>query len=119
MAESQITKMAENHPDKYIALALGNPEDIGEVGIENVRIVLDSPENAKKARIVLSSMIEHKHYLQKSIYHIGSEVIEKEQKVETIELISQLKMMLEIVKRWDGFDINAFQQDLESGNIKV
>ena len=119
MPDSQIIKMAEKHPDKYISLALGNPEDMGELGVENVRIILDSPETAKKARIVLSSMIEHKHYLQKSIYHIGPKVIEKEQKVETIELISQLKMMLEIVKRWDGFDINDFQQDLESGNIKV
>ena len=119
MPDSQIIRLAEKQPDKYISLALGNPEDLSEVGVENVRILLDSPENAKKARIVLSSMIEHKHYLQKSKYHIGSKIIDKEQKVETIELITQLKMMLEIVKRWDNFDIDTFKQELESGNIKI
>ena len=62
-------------------------------------------------------MIENQHYLQKSTYHINGEIITKEQKVDTLPLIPQLKMMLEIVKRWDGFDSLKFKEDIESGKI--
>jgi len=64
-------------------------------------------------------MVDNQHYLQKSTYHIGNETIEKEQKVDTIPLIPQLKMMLEIVKRWDGFDSLKFKEEIESGKIKL
>tara|TARA_R110000824_G_scaffold20469_3_gene77016 strand:+ start:49 stop:606 length:558 start_codon:yes stop_codon:yes gene_type:complete len=115
----EVMLMAQKHPDQYIQSALGNMDDIAEVGDENIKIILDGEENAKKARIVLSSMIELKHYLQKSKYLIGDKVIEKEQKIDTTELIPQLKMMLEIIKRWNGFDIESFRQDIEGGNIKI
>ena len=111
--------LAQKKPDEYIQSALGNLEDIAEVGDENVKIPLDSEENAKKARIVLSSMIEHQHYLQKSKYLIDGEVIAKEQEIDTTELIPQLKMMLEIIKRWEGFDIETFRRDIEGGNLKI
>ena len=44
---------------------------------------------------------------------------EKEQRIETEALIPQLKMMLEIVKTWDTFNIQEFQKNIENGNIKL
>jgi len=119
MNDEQIEKVAQTSPEKYLGYALGKPETLGEVGKENVRIILDSEANAKKARLVLSSMIDKKYYIQKSKYSIEGELFEKEQKVETEELIPQLKMMMEIVKRWDGFDAIKFKEDIESGKIKL
>ena len=64
-------------------------------------------------------MIDKGYYVQKSTYHFGDEKISKQQKVATEALIMQLKMMLEIIKRWDGFNIDNFQKDFEKGNIKI
>ena len=119
MADGQILEIMKSNPEKYIGLAIQNIENLGTQGKENVRVVLDNENNAKKARIVLSSMIENQHYIQKSKYLIGNEVVDKEQVVETENLIPQLKMMLEIVKRWDGFDPNSFKEEFESGKIKL
>lgn len=119
MGEGQIIEIMSNSPEKYIQLALQNTEELGNRGQENIKIVLDTEKNATKARMVLTSMIEKKLYRQKSKYNIEGEIIEKEQNVDTEPLIPQLKMMLEIVKRWESFDAEQFQQDLESGKIKV
>tara|TARA_R110002020_G_scaffold157312_3_gene340005 strand:+ start:2117 stop:2674 length:558 start_codon:yes stop_codon:yes gene_type:complete len=119
MNDEQIENIAQTSPEKYLGYALGSPEKLGEVGKENVRIVLDSEGSAKKARLILSSMIEKKYYLQKSKYDIEGKLYEKEQKVDTEELIPQLKMMMEIVKRWENFDAVKFREDIQSGKIKL
>ena len=119
ISEEQAYTILEESPEKYIQLAVQDMGVLGEYGVENVKIPLTSEENAKKARLVLTSMVDNQHYLQKSTYHIGNETIEKEQKVDTIPLIPQLKMMLEIVKRWDGFDSLKFKEEIESGKIKL
>lgn len=119
LSEEQAYIILEESPEKYIQLAVQDMSILGEYGVENVKIPLTSEENAKKARLVLTSMVENQHYLQKSTYHIGNEIIKKEQKVDTIPLIPQLKMMLEIVKRWDGFDSLKFKEEIESGKIKL
>jgi len=119
MGKGQIVEIMTNNPEKYIQLALQDTEELGNRGQENIKINLDSPKNATKARMVITSMIEKKIYRQKSTYHIGEEIIEKEQEVDTEPLIPQLKMMLEIVKRWETFNAEQFQQDIESGKIKI
>ena len=101
LSNDEITHLMKNSPDKYIQYAVGNMDALGEVGVENIKIMLNSPENAKKARIVLSSMIDKKKYYQKTTYYIGSEEIQKEQEIDTEQLIPQ------------------FQQDMQSGIIKL
>lgn len=119
LSETQAYAILEENPEKYIQMAVQDMEVLGTYGVENVKIPLNSKENAQKARLVLTSMVNNQHYLQKSKYFINGETIEKEQKVDTIPLIPQLKMMLEIVKRWDGFDSLKFKEEIESGKIKL
>ena len=119
LSEEDILELMKNNPEKYIQFAVGSMDALGDFGIENVKIPLDSAENAKKARLVLSSMISKKKYYQKTTYHIEGEEIKKEQEIDTEPLISQLKMMMEITKRWDNFDPEQFQKDVEKGIIKM
>ena len=119
MGKEQIIEILKNNPEKYIQYALQNVEELGDKGTENIKIVLDNEKNATKARMVLSSMIENKIYRQKSKYDTKGEIIEKEQEVDTEPLIPQLKMMLEIVKRWETFNLEEFQADMDSGKIKI
>ena len=65
LSEEQIKVLMTTNPEKYIQLAVSNMDALGEYGTENVRIVLDSEENAKKIRLVLSSMIDKQMYLAK------------------------------------------------------
>jgi len=119
VSEGQAKELATSNPEEYISYAIKNPDLLGIYGSENVKVLLDSDANAKKARIVLSSMVEKGYYVQKSTYHFEGEEVSKQQKIETDALAMQLKMMLEIVKRWDGFNVDEFQHDFESGKIKL
>ena len=119
MTESKVKSLAKSNPQAYISAAIEDTDLLGTQGMENVKVLLNSDTNAQRARLVLSSMIDKGYYVQKSTYNFGDEVISKQQKVETEALIMQLKMMLEIIKRWDGFDIDDFQRDFEKGNIKI
>lgn len=118
MSQKDAEDLMVNNPEKFIQSALSSSDNIADLGKENVKIMLDSESNAKKARIVLTSMIDKKHYLQNSTYYFEGEPVEKSQEVDTTQLIPQLKMMIEIVKRWDGFDAEQFQKDAEAGKIK-
>jgi hypothetical protein len=119
LSESEILNVMKNSPEKYIQYAVGNMDALGDYGVENVKIVLDSESNSKKARLVLSSMIDKKKYYQKSTYFVEGEEIKKEQEIDTEPLIPQLKMMMEITKRWENFNPADFQKDIENGIIKL
>jgi hypothetical protein len=119
MNEAQLLSLLKANPEKYITLATQNVETMASRGDEFISINLDSADNAKRARIVLTSMIDKQYYIQKSKYHVEGELHEKEQRIETEALIPQLKMMLEIVKTWDTFNIQEFQKNIENGNIKL
>ena len=108
-------KLCMNNPESYLGETLNNP-GLLMTYLENVRITLDSADNAQKARLLISSMIQNKYYLQKTKYIFPEESVEKEQKVDTTELIPQLKLMLEIIKQWETFDVNQFSQSLANNN---
>ena len=118
-SEEEIVNLMKDSPDQFIQLAVGNMESLGRHSVENVKIPLDSQKNAAKARLVLSSMIDKKKYMQKSTYFVDGEEIVKDQEVETEELLPQLKMMLEITKRWENFDPQEFQKEIEEGKVKL
>jgi|TARA_R110002096_G_scaffold82126_5_gene191075 hypothetical protein len=118
LTTEQIKNLYDNNPEKYLSESLNNPESFDNYATENIRIVLDNPEDAQKARLLISSMIQNKQYLQKTNYIFPNESVEKEQAVDTTELIPQLKIMLEIIKQWETFDIKQFSQSLSGANIK-
>ena len=119
LPDSQIVDIMENNPEKYISLAVSDLDILSKYGIENVKIELNNKNNATKARLILSSMINSKSYLQITKYKIDGEEIIKEQEIDTEELIPQLKLMLEITKRWENFNPEEFQKEIDSGKIKL
>tara|TARA_R110000851_G_scaffold49643_1_gene119329 strand:+ start:657 stop:1214 length:558 start_codon:yes stop_codon:yes gene_type:complete len=119
MNEAQLISLLKANPEKYITLATQDINLLGERGKEFISINLDSEKNATKSRLVVSSMIDKQYYIQKSNYHVEGEIIEKDQKIETVALIPQLKLMLEIIKSWDTFNTQDFQKKIENGEIKL
>lgn len=119
LPDSQIVEIMENNPEKYISLAVSDLDILSKYGNENVKIELNNKNNATKARLILSSMINSKSYLQITKYKIDGEEIIKEQEIDTEELIPQLKLMLEITKRWENFNPEEFQKEIDSGKIKL
>ena len=118
LTEAQIKNLYDANPEKYLGEALNTPESFDKYANENIRICLDTSDNAQKARLLISSMIQNKYYLQKTTYVFPDERVEKEQKVDTTELIPQLKLMLEIIKQWETFDISQFSEALSKGNVE-
>jgi len=113
LSKEQLNVLMEADPEKFLEAAMKNPELLFTDAQEMVKIVLDSDKKSQQARLVLASMVENGHYIQKTTYSFGGEVIEvKEQKIETEELALQLKAMIEIVKQWDTFDMAAYQAEM-------
>jgi hypothetical protein len=110
----------ETNPEKYLEAAMKDPEQIFDSAQEMVKIVLDSEKKASQARLILASMVNNEHYLQKTKYMFNGEEIEtKEQKIETEELALQLKAMIEIVKQWETFDMDEYQREMEAALKKA
>ena len=85
-----------------------------------VKIVLDSEKKSAQARLILASMVDNEHYLQRTKYTFKGEEIEvKEQRIETEELALQLKAMIEIVKQWETFDMKEYQREMELALEKI
>ena len=114
LSESQLMQLMEADPQKYLEAAMKNPEALFETAQEMVKIVLDSEKKATQARLILASMIDTEYYLQKTKYLFKGEEIEtKIQKIETQELVLQLKAMIEIIKQWETFDMKEYQRQIE------
>lgn len=105
----KIESLEQQELDLLIAETVSNIEVITQYGEEKITIPLDSETNAKKVRVILSSMIKNGYYNQITNYYCDGEITNREQKIETTELNPQLKMMLEIAKEWNGFDVNQFK----------
>lgn len=118
--ESQLEKLMETDPEKYLQAAMKDPEKIFESAQEMVKIVLDSEKKAAQARLILASMIDNEHYMQRTRYVFeGEEIAVKEQRIETEELVLQLKAMIEIVKQWETFDMEAYQREMQAAMEKA
>ena len=105
----KIENLNQQELDVLIAETVSNIEVIAKYGEERITIPLDNETNAKKVRVILSSMIQNGYYNQITNYHVDKEVIKREQKIDTTELNPQLKVMLEIAKDRKGFDVNQFR----------
>ena len=108
---SELEHLVNNDPERYLGLVAQHYGQLVTTGSEKVSINLDSQASADKARAVLVSLIENKCYVQITRYRIPGgdpEIVEKAQEVPTEELIPSLKAMLDIVKDWENFDLEAF-----------
>tara|TARA_R110001592_G_scaffold32099_1_gene112526 strand:+ start:6936 stop:7511 length:576 start_codon:yes stop_codon:yes gene_type:complete len=115
LSKSQLVALMETNPEKYLEAAMKDPDRIFDSAQEMVKIVLDSEKKAAQARLILASMVDNGHYLQRTRYSFNGEEIEiKEQKIETEELALQLKAMIEIVKQWETFDMEEYQREMEA-----
>ena len=115
LSKEQLILLMENDPEKYLQAAMKDPEKIFDSAQEMVKIVLDSEKKSAQARLILASMVDNGHYLQRTTYlHNGEELETKEQKIETDELALQLKSMIEIVKQWETFDMEAYQREMQA-----
>ena len=105
----KIETLEQHQLDVLIAETVSNIEVITQYGEEKITIPLETETNAKKVRVILSSMVKNGYYNQITNYHCEGDIIKREQKIETTELNPQLKMMLEIAKDWKGFDVHQFK----------
>jgi hypothetical protein len=112
LEEGELMGLLENDPEKYVMIALGDGSRVMDEGIEKIKIPLDSQDNANKARIIVSSMMEKGYFIQKSNYMVNGEIVRREQNVETENMMPQLNIMLEIIKRWNDLDIEELAKYL-------
>ena len=82
----KIENLNQQELDVLIAETVSNIEVIAKYGEERITIPLDNETNAKKVRVILSSMIQNGYYNQITNYHVDKEVIKREQKIDTTEL---------------------------------
>ena len=107
--QAQIDEWLLTSPDKFVQSVMTDTVALFGAAQEKVRVKLDSPKNAQLSRAVISSMIQQGFYHQISHYKINGELMEtKDQKIPTLDLLDDLKQMLEIVKIWDSFDLKEF-----------
>lgn len=108
-SQEDIDTWVTEEPEKYLSLVMNHYADLMAHAEEKISIPLDSAENAEKARVVLSSLISKGFYLQTTTYVIPQgENEERSQQVPTSELVNDLRVMLDIVKQWDTFDLEEY-----------
>lgn len=107
---ARLTQLLETEPDTYMKLVQRHYADLVTTSNEEkVKVTLDNQRNADMARMVLSSLLQNKYYTQVTTYHIpNQEKIVKEQRVPTDSLAAELKVMLDITKKWEGFDLEQY-----------
>jgi hypothetical protein len=113
IAPGQAKYLVDKDPQAYLSLVAQHYGQLVPTGEEKVSIPLTDEAGATKARAVLASLIENKCYFQVTRYRIPGgdpEIVEKAQEVPTEELIPNLKVMLEIVKDWETFDLENWTQ---------
>jgi len=109
VSQTQINEWLESEPEQFIQAVMSDQVALFGAAAEKVKVTLDSPKNAQLSRAVISSMIQQGYYHQISHYKINGQLVEtKEQKIPTLDLLADLKQMLEIVKIWDTFNLKEF-----------
>lgn len=104
-----ITDLLKNNPEGFLKLLLKDPDTLFVNAQEKVRIMLDSEKNAHISRAVVASMIEKGFYHQITHYYVDGEKVETvTQKNPTEQSQNDMLNLLEIIKRWENFDLKEF-----------
>ena len=99
--EKNLINLLKTDPLEYSKYVQQYTNELISVADEQNRILLDSDENAKQARMLITSILDAGYYLQKTkfIFENGT-VQEQEQKISIEGMKPTFKAMLDICKNW-------------------
>ena len=105
-----LQKWLTETPELFMNEIVKHQMEVMGSAVERVKVSLDSQGNADMARTVILSMIDKGYFLNVSNYQVPgqSQPIQRTQKVETAALLPDFKMMLDVVKNWEGFDFAEY-----------
>lgn len=118
--KTQVLDWLNNNPEEFMSKVLTDQEVLFGEAKEKVRVILDTQKNANMARAVVASMINNGYYWQQSNYWVDGVMSEpKMQQVPTKELMLDLNQMLNIIKKWETFDLREFLMEQGASKEQV
>ncbi len=112
--EAELNKMLKDDPEAYLMLVQNNYSGMVEhSATEKVKINLDNKVSADQARAIVTSLLSKGEFKQITTYIIpGKDPFVREQIVDTNPLKGELTIMLDIIKKWEGFDLETYMMTL-------
>jgi hypothetical protein len=114
ITEAELNKMLKQDPEAYLMLVQNNYTGMVEhSAAEKVKIKLDNKVSADQARAIVTSLLAKREFKQVTTYKIpGKDPFIREQIVDTTPLKGELTIMLDIIKKWNGFDLETYMKSL-------
>ena len=114
ISEVELNKMLKDDPEAYLILVQNNYSGMVEhSATEKVKINLDNKVSADQARAIVTSLLSKGKFKQVTTYKIpGKDPFVREQIVDTNPLKGELTIMLDIIKKWNGFDLATYMTSL-------
>jgi len=114
ITRAELNKMLKQDPEAYLVLVQNNYGGMVEhSAAEKVKIKLDNNVSADQARAIVTSLLSKGKFKQITTYKIpGQESFVREQIVDTNPLRGELTIMLDIIKKWNGFDLETYMMSL-------
>jgi hypothetical protein len=114
ITEAELNKMLKTDPEAYLGLVQNNYSGMVEhSATEKVKINLDNKVSADQARAIITSLLSKEEFKQITTYIIpGKAPFVREQIVDTTPLKGELTIMLDIIKKWEGFDLETYMMTL-------
>ncbi len=114
ITRTKLNQMLKTDPEAYLVLVQNNYSGMVEhSATEKVKIKLDNQTAADQARAIVTSLLAKGEFKQITTYRIpGKDPFIREQIVDTNPLKGELTIMLDIIKKWDGFDLETYMLTL-------
>lgn len=116
ITEDELNEMLKQDPEAYLRLVQNNYSGLVEnSAAEKVKIKLDNKISADQARAIITSLLAKGEFKQVTTYNIPEkDPFVREQIVDTKPLKGELTIMLDIIKKWNGFDLETYMKALEN-----
>lgn len=99
--EKNLLNLLETNPLEYSKYVQQYTNQLISEADEQNRILLDSEENAKQARMLITAILDAGYYLQKTKFTFADGTVqEQEQKISIDGMKPTFKAMLDICKEW-------------------
>ena len=114
ITRTKLNQMLKTDPEAYLVLVQNNYSGMVEhSATEKVKIKLDNQTAADQARAIVTSLLSKEEFKQITTYIIpGKAPFVREQIVDTTPLKGELTIMLDIIKKWEGFDLETYMMTL-------
>ena len=114
ISRTKLNQMLKTDPEAYLMLVQNNYSGMVEhSATEKVKIKLDNQTTADQARAIVTSLLSKGEFKQITTYIIpGKAPFVREQIVDTTPLKGELTIMLDIIKKWEGFDLETYMMTL-------